>query len=85
MIRGRKPLDEEELEDTKEVEVPTETEACDPSTKPCQEDPNAFTACITLESELILGKSFPEIFNVFDARVKEIREAAVAKVNEIRK
>jgi len=85
MLRGKEDKNEEELEDTKIADAPTpETEERDEACKPCEEDPNAFSACITLTSELILSKSAQEITTVLDSELKAIREAAVKRIAEIK-
>ena len=88
-------LDEKELEDTEVaeevtpggIEVPKEEgqkEAVEPEAKVTQEDPSAFSACITLEAELIETKSIQEITTVLDNQLSFIREKAIRAIARIK-
>ena len=74
-----KEEDQCETSEPEGIEVPREESA-----KPCTEDPSAFTACITLESELIDSKSAQEVIAVLDEKLQAIREAAIKRIAEIK-
>ena len=70
-----------------EADLPTpekEEDQCESEAKPAQEDPSAFSACVTLKSELISSKSLQEVVSILDYQLQAIRNLAIKKITEIK-